>query len=64
MAEHYTANTESVTRWCNSCNRRTQHGVSGGRIGRCLEHNLPKYSKKQQKNGERIDRELAQPRLF
>lgn len=59
MAEHYTANTESVTRWCNQCNRPTQHGVSGGRIGRCLEHDAPQFSKKQLSRRERHgDQEL------
>lgn len=58
MAEHYTANTESVTRWCNQCGRFTQHDVSGGRAGRCLEHDAPQFSKKQEK--ERVARERAQ----
>jgi hypothetical protein len=38
MPEHYTRNTEEATRWCNACNARTQHAVSDGRLGRCLEH--------------------------
>ena len=56
MTEHYTANTESVTRWCNQCGRGTQHTVSGGRVGRCLEHDAPQFSKKQQAERQKIER--------
>lgn len=38
MTEHYTKNTESVTHWCNRCGRPTDHKVSAGRLGRCMEH--------------------------
>lgn len=38
MSEHYTKNTLEVTHWCNQCGRRTQHAVSAGRVGRCMEH--------------------------
>jgi hypothetical protein len=55
MAEHYTANTESVTAWCNKCNHNTQHSVSGNRRGRCLEHEAPRFSKKQLENQKRIE---------
>jgi hypothetical protein len=68
MAEHYTRNTESVTRWCNTCQRDTQHSVSSGRVGRCLEHevasNSEGYSQKQLRDRERRERERRQPELF
>lgn len=67
MSEHYTANTESATRHCNTCGRRTQHGVSAGRIGRCLEHQAEGLSKKQIENRERLARLARQaqaPGLF
>lgn len=57
MTEHYTANTESVTAWCNHCNRNTQHSVSGNRRGRCLEHEAPELSQKQKDNRERLARQ-------
>ena len=38
MSEHYTKNTESVTHWCNRCGRMTDHRVSAGRLGLCMEH--------------------------
>ena len=64
MAEHYTSNTESVTRWCNHCGRPTQHTVSGGRVGRCLEHDAPTLSKAQRNRREKADAEKKNPRLF
>ena len=63
MAEHYTANTESVSKWCNACCRMTQHSVSGNRVGRCIEHTSPKLTKKQQENRERLEREAQSPKL-
>jgi len=41
VSEHYTRNTESVTRWCNRCGRPTQHLVSAGRVGRCENDHHP-----------------------
>lgn len=41
MGEHYTRNTESVTAWCNKCQRVTEHRVDGVRKGPCLEHHAP-----------------------
>ena len=38
MTEHYTRRTESVTAWCNKCQRTTEHRVDSGRKGPCLEH--------------------------
>lgn len=68
MSEHYTRNTESVTLWCNACNRPTQHQVSGGRVERCMEHETATetggWSKKQIEARERRERERRQPGLF
>lgn len=64
MTEHYTRNTESVTRHCNHCNRQTQHTVSDGRVGRCLEHNAEGLSQSQIANRERIERAKQNPELF
>lgn len=36
MAQHYTSNTVSVEKWCNTCSRFTQHAVSGNVAGHCL----------------------------
>ncbi len=36
MAQHYTSNTVSVSKWCHKCERFTQHAVSGHRVGHCL----------------------------
>jgi hypothetical protein len=62
MTEHYTANTESVSKWCNHCGRNTQHGVSAGRVGRCLEHDAPKYSKRQLENQKKAEKKAANER--
>lgn len=62
--EHYTRNTESVTRWCNHCGRNTQHSVSAGRVGRCMEHDAPEFSNAQLRRREKQTREHRQPRLF
>lgn len=64
MAEHYMRGTESVTAWCNRCNRGTQHAVSDGRRGRCLEHQTEGESKKQRAAREKREREAKAPRLF
>ncbi len=64
MSQHYTANTESETKWCNKCHRMTQHMVSAGRIGRCMEHEAPHETKKQKRNRERLERERRNPTLF
>jgi hypothetical protein len=65
MAFHYTQGTESVTKWCNVCQRMTQFAVSGGRVGRCTEHQAPKFSKAQlhRQKLEELDRRKG-PRLF
>lgn len=64
MTEHYTKNTESVTAWCNFCNRQTQHAVSNGRRGRCMEHQVMAQSKRQKKQREQNAAKQRQPRLF
>ncbi len=64
MPEHYTQATESVTRWCNRCGRPTQHAVSSGRPGRCLEHQVQELTQAQVKRREQQAREARQPRLF
>lgn len=58
MAEHYTSNTESVTRWCNYCARPTQHAVSAGHVARSMEHDAPELTRAQQKRAE----ERARPK--
>lgn len=62
--EHYTTNTESVTKWCNACNRPTQHSVSGGRVGRCMEHQASGESKKQKAAREKREKDARNPKLF
>ena len=62
--EHYTRNTESVLKWCNTCNRLTVHPTSGGRVGRCSEHEPPRETKAQQKAREKREAENANPKLF
>jgi hypothetical protein len=59
MTEHYTRNTESVTAWCNKCQRETRHIVSSGRRGHCLEHERSGKSKRQERE-ERKRREAEQ----
>ena len=63
MSEHYTRNTESVTKHCNRCGRPTQHRVSDGRIGRCMEHEAPKLSKAQEKRRAKAEKEARNPLL-
>jgi hypothetical protein len=63
MTEHYTRNTESTTAYCNKCGRPTQHAVSWGRRGRCLEHET-ELSKKDKARSEKKEKEAKNPRLF
>jgi hypothetical protein len=42
----------------------TQHAVSGGRQGRCLEHEAPHFSKAQLRRQKLQERERKEPRLF
>jgi hypothetical protein len=64
VTEHYTTNTESVTRFCNRCGRPTQHRVSGGRVGRCMEHESPHESKRQVKARKSREEAEKNPPLF
>jgi hypothetical protein len=64
MAEHYTQGTEGAPRWCWKCKRRTIHKVSGGRIGRCTEHESQPFTKAQLKRKEQAEREAREPSLF
>jgi len=68
VTEHYTAATEEVRKWCNRCARVTAHAVSGGRIGRCMEHESGSLqtgeSQKQTKAREQREHEARNPKLF
>lgn len=61
MSEHYPRSTESVTLWCNHCGKPTQHKVSEGIAGRCMEHEAPEFSKKQLRERERREKEKQNP---
>jgi hypothetical protein len=64
VAEHYTSNTIECTAWCEHCRRNTRHAVSANRRGRCLEHDAPKYSKKQLARRAKLAKQGQQPSLF
>ena len=64
MSHHYTRGTESVTRWCHACGRPTQHAVSTGRPGRCLEHDPPELTQEQKRRREREASRRQNPSLF
>ena len=64
MSHHYTRGTESVTRWCNTCSRRTQFAVSAGRLGRCTEHDAPELTQEQKRRREREAQRRQNPSLF
>jgi len=34
MTQHYSGNTQSVSRWCKDCKANTQHRVSGHKVTR------------------------------
>lgn len=59
MAEHYTRNTESVSAWCNKCQKFTEHRVDSGRKGPCMEHSAPVKPKKRDnpESGDLFERE-------
>jgi hypothetical protein len=65
VTEHYTTDTESVTRRCKICERTTQHRVSAGRVGRCMEH-VPRrwLTKKQEAAQQKREDEAKNPQLF
>jgi hypothetical protein len=64
VSEHYPKSTESVTRWCGKCARQTQHAVSAGRVGRCMEHAAPAETKAQARRREKAERARRNPTLF
>lgn len=64
MAEHYPRSTESILKHCNTCGRLTVHPVSGGRVGRCSEHQAVGPSKKQQAAQKKREDEEKNPKLF
>lgn len=64
MPEHYPRNVKSISSWCSTCRRVTQHRVDDRRRGTCLEHNREGLSKAQQKRREEMERKKQQPELF
>jgi ribosomal protein L44E len=64
MMEHFTRNTESITKFCRTCGRLTQHRVNNGRTGACLEHDAPKMTKAQQKKKAAAAIAAKNPPLF
>jgi hypothetical protein len=43
MSEHFTRNTECLWTWCRHCQKMTEHQVTQGRLGRCIEdHTKPR----------------------
>lgn len=61
---HYTSNCTGDTVYCNTCGRKTLHSVSSGRLGRCTEHEVPRYSKKQIEQQKKRAAEKINPSLF
>ena len=57
MAKHYTHLTLEDTVFCKTCNGKTRHVVSGGRLRHCI----PCYEKRQEKELARKALEAAQP---
>jgi len=41
MTQHYPKGTISIRKWCNTCGRETEHSVSDGRVGRCVQDHHP-----------------------
>jgi ribosomal protein L44E len=37
MTEHYSSSTVSVSHFCKTCQKHTQHEVNNHRLGSCLE---------------------------
>jgi hypothetical protein len=64
MKHHETKNTVSVSAWCNTCGRTTQHACSGKRRGHCLEHEAAGLSKKQEQARKKREQEEREPKLF
>jgi ribosomal protein L44E len=66
MAEHYTKNTLECTAYCPKCNRFTQHRVTGGRKGPCIDpdHRVQEMTKAQRAARQKADQEKQNPKLF
>ena len=68
MAWHYRKDVTEAWEWCRTCNRLTLHFVSGGRRGRCKEHEprglVNGMTKAQQRKKEEQERERREPKLF
>jgi len=64
MTQHETKNTIGTLAWCNTCNRRTLHSVSGKRLGHCQEHEAPHLSKRQEKARKEWEHQEQNPKLF
>lgn len=64
MPHHFQKWVEEADAWCNTCGRLTKHIVSGGRIGRCKEHQSQELTEAQKKRREKEEREKRQGRLF
>jgi hypothetical protein len=69
MSFHFTKATTETINWCNHCNRHTKFLVSGGRLGRCTEHEYIGYkgsglTKRQYEQREQREREKREPKLF
>ncbi len=57
MSQHYNRWTLEDTAFCKTCNTRTQHKVSGGRLSYCI----PCFDKRQEKEAIRKAEEAANP---
>jgi len=69
LPHHYTKDTTEAPYWCEKCFRITQHSVSGGRLGRCKEHEFAGVAgtgltRVQFKRKQQQEKEQRQPRLF
>lgn len=64
MTEHFTQGTLGCLAWCNFCGRPTQHSVSAGRKGHCLEHEPALLSKKQIRDRARREEQARNLTLF
>jgi len=64
MSFHYTKDTTSAPSWCGRCDRVTEHFVSDGRLGHCLEHISQKHTKAQLKAIKKKKEDEDNPKLF
>ena len=62
--QHYEKNVVSVSVFCPTCNRLTQHKVTNRRVSDCLEHESSGMSKAQKKRQEDQKSKESQPELF